>query len=81
MNYTLVAIPTEKDLTILNDLRNYVYQNDFRFRNKPLDSDTHITLTALLMNEAKTEELKQLIEKNIDRLILFLDTSTGLSLK
>lgn len=68
MNYSLVAIPTEKDLEFLNNLRNFIYQNDFRFKNKKLDSDTHLTLTDVKMDESKIEELKEAIQANIYKL-------------
>ncbi len=51
MTYHIVAIPEEKDLKLLNNLRNHIYQNDFRFKNKPLTSDTHITLTEVNTND------------------------------
>jgi hypothetical protein len=62
MTYHIVALPEKKDLIFLNNLRNYIYQNDFRFKNKPLSSDTHITLT-----EIDTEDIYQLqrvLQKN-----------------
>ncbi len=68
MNYTLVVIPTERDLKFLNNLRNYIYQNDFRFKNKPLDSDTHITIANIEMDEDKIAELKETLQANIHKL-------------
>jgi len=58
MIYHLVAIPQQDDLETLNSLRDYVYQNNFRFKNKPLDSDTHITLT-----QVDTEDIQLLRQK------------------
>lgn len=75
MTYSLVAIPIQEDLILLNNLRNYIYQNDFRFKNKQLGSDTHITLTSLVMNEVQIDGLKQLLEKNVERMKPFTLTN------
>jgi hypothetical protein len=58
MTYHIVAIPEEKDLNLLNNLRNYIYQNDYRFKNKPITTDTHITLT-----EVNTDDIQILKNK------------------
>lgn len=71
MKYTLVAIPQEEDLKILNNLRSYIYQNNFRFKNKSLDSDTHITLTEVVLEEKEIDILKSYLLKNIHLLKSF----------
>lgn len=72
MKYTLVAIPQEQDLKLLNNLRDYIYQNDFRFKNKPLDSDTHITLTEVILNnDEDIENLRLSLLNNISSLKQF----------
>lgn len=71
MKYTLVAIPPEEDLKILNNLRSYIYQNNFRFKNKSLDSDTHITLTEVVLEEKEIDILKSYLLKNIHLLKSF----------
>ena len=58
MIYHIVAIPEEKDLKHLNNLRNYIYTNDFRYKNKPLNSGTHITLTEVNIDDIKRLQTK-----------------------
>lgn len=69
MIYHLVAIPQLDDLKTLNSLRNYIYQNNFRFKNKPLDSDTHITLTQV--DTEDTQLLKLKLEESIYTMKIF----------
>lgn len=72
MKYSLVGIPQEQDLKLLNNLRDYVYQNNFRFKNKPLDSDTHITLTEVVLNkEEEIYTLRLSLLKNLSSLKQF----------
>lgn len=54
----IVAIPKTKDLEIIDNLRSYIYQNNFRFKNKPLSSDTHITLAEIDIKASEIQELK-----------------------
>ena len=61
----IVAIPQINDLHILNNLRSYVYQNGFRFKNKPLDSDTHMTVAEVEITGDEIAELKEQLTKNI----------------
>lgn len=65
MTYHIVAIPQEKDLKILNKLRNYIYLNNYRFKNKPITSDTHITISEIDIEESRIEELKNVLSKTI----------------
>ena len=69
MIYHLVALPRQEDLEIINNLRNYIYQNNFRFKNKPLNSDTHITLTQVDTEDIQL--LKRKLEENIFKIKSF----------
>jgi hypothetical protein len=62
MTYHIVALPREKELRLLNELRSYIYQNNFLLRNRSLSSSTHITLTEVEIEN--TEELEKELQKN-----------------
>ena len=62
---------------VLNRLRNYIYTSGFRFKNKELNSDTHITLASLVMSEHQIDELEQLLRKNMYRIKQFTLASSN----
>ncbi len=68
MIYHIVAIPKKEDLEIINNLRNYIYQNDFRFKNKPLGSDTHMTIAEADIDDTHIDILKKKLLDNIEAL-------------
>lgn len=47
MSFTIVALPEEKTLKELNILKNYFYQNGFRYINKECKENAHITMLQL----------------------------------
>ena len=54
MKYTLVAIPQDNILKKINEIRNYLYLNDFRYKNRPLKDDSHITLAQVEINDVQS---------------------------
>jgi hypothetical protein len=68
-----VAIPKKEDLEILNNLRNHIYQNDFRFKNKLLGSDTHMTIAEVEIDNAQVEILEQKLLNEVEALPFSLD--------
>lgn len=68
MIYHIVAIPQKEDLEILNNLREHIYQNDFRFKNKPLSSDTHMTIAEIDVEEGRIEGLKEKLKEEITQI-------------
>lgn len=68
MTYHIVAIPKKEDLEIINNLRNYIYQNDFRFKNKPLSSNTHMTVAEVDIDDTYIDILKKKLLENIEAL-------------
>lgn len=73
MIYHIAALPREQDLKLLNKIRDYVYKNGFRFSDKPLGSDTHITLTEVNLDESDSEvdKLYQYLQSNISSIKAF----------
>jgi hypothetical protein len=47
MSYLVVALPEDKTLEELQSIRDYFYQNDFRYHNKPCSDKAHITLARI----------------------------------
>ena len=68
MIYHLVVIPKKEDLEILNNLRNYISQNNFRFKNKPISSDTHMTIAEVDIEDYSINTLKDILTSSITAL-------------
>ena len=68
MRSHIVAVPREEDLKLLNNLRDYIYHNDYRFKNKPLSSDTHLTLAEIELDEDRVPELKRKLSREISEM-------------
>ena len=47
MSYTIVALPENNILEELQSIRDYFYQNDFRYYNKPVSDLAHISLSVI----------------------------------
>jgi len=66
MKYTLVALPQNDILEKLNNIRNYLYNNWFRYTNKPLKDNSHITLAQVEISDInKMEEIKNQFQKQL----------------
>ena len=47
MSYTIVALPENNVLNELQSLRNFFYENNFRYHNKPVSDLAHISLSVI----------------------------------
>ena len=47
MSYTIVALPENNILEELQSIRDYFYQNNFRYYNKPVSDLAHISLSVI----------------------------------
>lgn len=47
MSYTIVALPENNILEELQSIRDYFYQNNFRYHNKPVSDKAHISLSVI----------------------------------
>ena len=47
MSYTVVALPEDNVLNELQSIRDYFYQNNFRYYNKPVSDLAHISLSVI----------------------------------
>ena len=47
MSYTIVALPENSILEELQSIRDYFYQNNFRYNNKPVSDLAHISLSVI----------------------------------
>jgi hypothetical protein len=56
--FTIVALPEEKTLQRLNDVRKKFYSEGFRYIDKPSESDAHITLASGVSNYDVFEKIK-----------------------
>ena len=50
MSYLVVALPENTILQELQSIRNFFYQNNFRYHNKPCKDMAHITLAKISSN-------------------------------
>ena len=50
MSYTIVALPEDNVLKELQSIRDYFYQNNFRYNNKPVSDLAHISLSVISDN-------------------------------
>lgn len=51
MQYTLIALPQDKDLQELNAMREYLYTHGFRYTDKAPKDNVHITLAQVEIDE------------------------------
>lgn len=47
MSYSIVALPEDNVLNELQSIRNYFYNNNFRYNNKPVSDLAHISLSVV----------------------------------
>ncbi|MBR7036409.1 hypothetical protein IKI14_00640 [bacterium] len=47
MSYTIVALPEDNVLKELQSIRNFFYENNFRYQNKPVSDKAHISLSVI----------------------------------
>ena len=47
MSYTIVALPEDNVLKELQSIRNFFYENNFRYYNKPVSDKAHISLSVI----------------------------------
>ena len=47
MSYTIVALPEDNVLRELQSIRNFFYENNFRYHNKPVSDLAHISLSVI----------------------------------
>ncbi len=50
MSYLVVALPENTILQELQSIRNFFYQNNFRYHNKPCKDMAYITLAKISNN-------------------------------
>ena len=50
MSYTIVALPESNVLKELQSIRDYFYQNNFRYNNEPVSDLAHISLSVISDN-------------------------------
>ena len=65
MSYTIVALPEESVLKELQSIRNFFYNHNFRYYNKPVSDKAHISLS-VLADEIPEWFVSELI-KNFER--------------
>ena len=64
MSYTVVALPEDNVLKELQSIRDYFYQNNFRYYNKPVSDLAHISLSVINDNltDSFISELTKIFE-------------------
>lgn len=77
--FTIVALPEESELSALNEIRNYLYTNNFRYVSKPNTSDVHISLTQAKLSSGMINRLKADIQKELIQTKSFQITVTQIT--
>jgi hypothetical protein len=69
--YTIVALPEQGALQTLNEIRRYLYTNDYRYSNQPPVNDVHITLAQAEIAEGNLEVLQESLKAKLETLPSF----------